>query len=263
MSLQKISPLLAIIALLAFGCIENIDLPNDDPRLVIEALITNQGASILLTSSVSKTASNEFPTVNDALLLLENEDGEEIPLVNVEDGRYASPQAAEVGKRYKLQVTRAGTTYTAFSTMPDSILSIDSLQHRYEEIPGENTEVSVLTLFLQDPPGEENRGIIRVRGNNGFFQEGLYDDAEVDGQYRIEDFQLDQALPIGTVLTVELLQLELNVFRYFEAIEEARNDGAVGGLTTAPPVNPQGNFDKDALGLFAAATSTSIIIEVN
>jgi len=248
--------ILLFIVLLFSSCEKVLDLNLDKtaPKIVIESVFTN--VSLRHTVSVSSTAnfeaSNAKIPVSGAILTLIEENGPTLTYTETSPGIYSSTRYRGVpGRKYTLNVTVNGKTYSASSVMPMPV-PIKSLSQA--ELSFFNETRKIVKVNYADPIGIPNYYYSRVFINNvkrdDFFVESdrFNDGKDVQNNIFIDDPELK----VGDVVRVQLLTIDQYVYRYLFSITQITGNG---GPPTAP-ANPTSNFNNGALGFFSASTST-------
>ena len=151
--------ILSLTALVSCEEIIDLDLGNAEPRIVIEGTITSDTGPyyVKINQSVDYGELNEFPTVSGAAVTIKDQDGNSEMLEEVEQGLYAIQEfQGEPGKRYELDVTYDGESYKAASTMPATVIPIQSLDYVFEEETLFIDEGYYVTAYFADPEDEMN-----------------------------------------------------------------------------------------------------------
>lgn len=245
-----------VFAVTACQKVIDVDLNSADPKMVVEAELSNQDTlfQVRLTQTLGFTELNEFPPVSNAEVSLSDEQGNLFVLSENEPGVYVldQPQATP-GTSYTLSILQGENELTASSFMPEPVV-IDTIEV-LETGFGESRFVNVRLL---DPPGVDNfyRYILF---SNGERQDDLYitDDRLRDGQ-AIDNglFGLPQdRLSQGDTIRVVLQSIDRNVFEYFRTFLSLNS-----GQPTTAPANPLTNIEGDALGYFNACSETEMTV---
>ena len=261
MKFYQIIFILSIIVIGMTSCEEVIvlDLKNDEPRIVIEAVVdaNAQTAGVFLTMSNGFYDDINLEVVNDATVQITQANGTVVDLPKIADGTYVAfgVEANEGDELSIVVIDGNGTEYKAITNVPHSV-AIDSLG--IVELTGgfgpgsggpnsgQNKQYQIFT-YWQDEANVESYYRIRSLKN---------DTLQTDGYLLIEDFQQEGEQlfrPIfspfegGDTVTVQLLSLDKNSYRYFSDLSAVQGEGPGGSST---PFNPKSNFDNDALGYF-------------
>lgn len=269
---RTIKSLFGLICVGFLGSCEEVidlDLGNAEPRIVIEGTITSDPGShyVRITQSVDYGELNEFPAVSGALVNITDQDGNTQLLEEVEEGLYVIQELqGKPGKRYELAVSYGGVQYQAASTMPATVIPIQSLEYVFEEETLFIDEGYYLTAYFADPEGEENyyRLKLFVNGEPYYFdQDGtpveddnfwLINDQFFNG--KLMDFEFPQSLKEGDKVDVELHQVDKATYDYYRTLVDLTGFGGVA------PANPLSNWNNGALGYFGALSISyaSIVI---
>ena len=254
-----LSFLLFALILFSFSSCEkavNIDLNNSDPRLVVEAHITNQAGpfTVNLSKSGNFYNANTFPAVTNAIVTISDNAGNSEVLHQTSDGIYQTSTITGVpGKIYHLDIAYNGKQYYASSTMPFPV-SIDSvvIVTSTEGSGGRPTNGYRVTSFFKDPDGLGNYYRLLIRSNdtaaiskNRF---KLLSDKLSDGNEESISFNT-KLLPTDSVF-LELESIDKPTYDFYSTLGEASGNGSF--FLSAPPANPVNNISNGGLGYFAA-----------
>lgn len=256
MNIYKIATFLLVAIIGLSSCEEVIilDLENDEPKLVIEAVVDAkaESVSVLLTKSNGFYEDISLAGVNTATITLTLADGSAVNVPFVANGLYtATGITTAVNDALSITINDGeGNTYTASARTPNAT-TIDSLST--EEITfgpgsdrdGDNPRFRVFT-YWQDLASVENYYRIRAFKNDTL-QANIYtlvDDIGNDGNQIFRPFS--DAFESGDVVRIQLLALDKSTFTYFSDLSVIQGDGP----NSSSPFNPHSNFDNDALGYF-------------
>ncbi len=249
---------------LLFSCEEVIELDLDrvDPRMVVEANISNQPGpyTVRLSETTDFYDENNFNPRVGAEVILYDELGNRDTLWEVTPGHYQTTSIrGMVGLNYTLEIHHEGKTYTASSKMPDQFNPIDSLIVAYEEESIFRDAGYYAKVTTQDPEGVDNYYRLKIFVNDKVFifnqDDADADEYEDNNMYlatdqftdgRYVDFDLSPPLKIGDKVKVELYHINQGTYDYYRTLLEA---AGLGGLA---PANPISNFGEQALGNFNA-----------
>lgn len=254
--------LLCIAIGIIFSCEDVIELDLDrvEPRMVVEANISNQPGpyAVFLSETRDFYDDNNFKPRAGADIIIYDEVGNRDILRETTPGTYQTNTIRGIpGVKYTLDINYDGKKYTAFSTMPVHFNPIDSLIVAYEEESIFRDEGYYATVTTQDPKGVDNYYRLKIFVNDKVyvFNEGdedadeyeddnlyLFNDKYTDGQYL--DFDLSPTLKIGDKVKVELYHINKSSYDYYRTLLDAIG---TGGLA---PANPISNFGEEALGNF-------------
>jgi hypothetical protein len=239
----------------------DVDLNSSNPEIVIEGSVSDQPGPYLVTISqtVNYDQTNTFPSVNDAIVTLSDDQGNSERLTETSSGTYeSSMMIGTSGRTYTLTVLANGMTYSASSTMPLPII-IDSLSQSNLSLGMNNSKT--VEVHFQDPAGIKNYYRF-VEIKNGVEQKYifLYDDRMQDGSAITSNLSADEdTLRTGDSVLVFLQCVDKGMFDYFRTLQQAIGGG---GLQAASPANPVSNFNNGALGYFNAYAVKSKLIVI-
>lgn len=245
-----------IILLLSFiSCEEviNIDLKESEPRLVIDANITDNSPCIIaLTKSQGFYSDEPYTRISGATIeLSDNMGNKEIARETKDKGIYMSLMAGKTSRTYSLNISIEDKKYEAKATIPKAV-PIDSL-YIYNIKVGKDDWYSPCITF-QDPKEEENYYYIMMYVNGAMmrsiylnddeFRNGLITDRIL---YFDKEDNNDEELKIGDHIRVEMQTLDKGMYTFYKSLYSI----AAGGAT-----NPISNFTGGALGCFKAYGSS-------
>ncbi len=260
MTIRYLFSLVALLALSA-SCEKVIDININDanPLPVIESYIENDSACYaLLTYTSNFFGSSNSPIISDAVITISDGQGNSEQLTYEGEGIYrGSTVRGIIGRTYTLDVTIAGATYIASSTMPP-LVPIDSfsVQNLSSFFGGGGSGPERYWAYVNytDPAVEQNYYAVRTT---------YFDSTDTGGKfitdYRIADDDLSNGISTrsftttnpfvsGDTLSTELASLDKATHFYFKTLEDA----LTGGFGSAAPSNPVTNFSEGALGYFGA-----------
>jgi len=246
---------------LLFACqkVVKIDLNSADPRIVIEAEISDQPGPyyVRLTQTVNFDQPNVFPPVKGAVVKLSDDAGHMETLTETAPGIYqTSTMAGTPGRIYTLSVTSGNKTYTATSAMYASV-PLDSLGIK----KGLFRDVRNLHVYFTDPAGVKNWYRF-VKVVNDTISKDIFIDEDIlqDGQ-SIDEllFTAEQdTLSYGDSVVIRLQNIDQGAFDYWRTMMQLNFQGP-----QAPtPANPKSNFSNGALGYFSAYAETKKSVTV-
>lgn len=234
----------------------NIDLNNSDPRLVVEANVTNQAGpfTVCLKSSGNFYGTNIFPPVTNAIVTLSDNAGSSEVLQQLSDGIYQTLTINGIpGRTYKLSISYNGKEYVAVSSMPNPV-PIDSVVIKTSTVGGggrPSNGFRVITYF-KDPPGLGNYYRLLLSSNDTsainktrfkILSDKLADGNEVSISYNTKLLSSDS-------ITLELESIDKPTYDFYSTLGDASGDGSF--FLSAPPANPVNNISNGGLGYFAA-----------
>lgn len=263
MTMRAIPLFFALLALSFVACekVIDIDLNSTDPRLVIEANLSDTlGECIVsLTRTLNFDDTVAFPRLTGALVTLRDLSNGTIDTIpELSPGRYAKPSLAGIsGRTYELTVNYDGQTYMARGTMPpkvnlDSIL-VDSSRFTGPRGPAGSDGLRRVNLLVfpifEEPAGQANQYYFQVTQrdtlNDDFF---IYSDLGADGQALLRPIFV-QTWEQAEVI-IDLQCIDQATYTYLEGLNLNL------GQNSATPSNPAGNFSNGALGHFKVHTTS-------
>lgn len=270
LTIKSVFGLLACIALVSCEEVIDLDLGSSEPKIVIEGTITpDEGPHrLLIHQSVDYGERNQFPPVSGASVRIKDEDGAEEMLEEVEEGVYLIQDLqGENGKTYNVEVQYGGKSYNATSSLPKTVIPLQSLEYVFEEETLFIEEGYYLTAYFLDPGDEVNyyRLKIFVNGEPYYFERDdnlvkddnfwLVNDKFFNG--KTMDYEFPHKLKVGDRVDVELHQVDRSTYDYYRTLVDLMGFGGVA------PANPLSNWSNGALGYFGAVSVTyaSIVIE--
>lgn len=246
---------ICLTAITFVGCEEVIDLKlkNIQPKLVIEAIITDslQIQTVIVSQTINFDAKNQLSPVSGATIQIVDMQNTVIGFVENLPGIYQTltPVKGIPGKNYNIVVKVNNQTYLASSTMPQAV-KIDSLRQTNLTFFRDLNKFTVVNY--QDPAGVPN-----------YYNNRLYVNGQKRSQFYVEFDRFNDGKPVkntifndepdlvtGDKIKIEMLTIDVNVYKYLFAITQI---GGNGGPPTAP-ANPVSNFSNGALGYFSAST---------
>lgn len=238
-----------LIALSVFSSCQKeiaIDLNSAEPKIVIEAEISDQPASckVKLSKTVNFSESNIFPAVSGALVMISDNTGNSETLIEASSGIYTSSTLQGVpGRVYTLVVTDAEKEYRAVSTMSFPV-NIDTLTVEKSFFGNQR----FINVEFQDPAGTANQYRF-IKTTNGILEKSIYitNDYLQDGNnFSLPLFSEDSVVK-GDTVTVKLQSVDTGVYEYFRTLSQLS-----GGDPSQSPANPLSNLTNGALGYFNA-----------
>jgi hypothetical protein len=262
--------ILLFVFFLFIGCEEiiQVDLDNSEPKIVIEATISNNSNDnlVIITRSTDFYNPSEYEPVNGANIVVSDGDGNSYSFMEIESGRYINTELIpQVGITYNMTVETGNEVYTAFSAMQEPII-LDSITVVGEKTPFRDELFYEYNAYFQDNPGQEDYARFKVY-INGVMQTGIfrYDDRLTDGNYIDFNrffFEPKEDIVPGDTVTIEMLTIDKITFEYFDTLRRVIASGR-GPFGSTSPSNPITNWSNNALGYFSAYSmnSKSTIIE--
>lgn len=263
-----------LIALVSCEDVIEIDLDNIDPKLVIEAAISDQPGpyTVKLTKTGDYFEPGIYPTVSNATIIISDNTGNSETLQEVENGIYQTTNIqGTIGTIYTLNVLAEGKEYSAVSSIPAKV-NLDSLSYEFTEATPHFDEGYIVNCYFTDPLKAENyyrfklylNGILQNSSNDII----LRDDKVFEGN-NVKIPLTTRTFLINDTITIELLSLNKETYDYYNTLVNiiGGNSGtgpmSGGPMASSTPANPNTNINNGAMGYFGAYTvsSKTIIIQ--
>lgn len=284
---------LGMISLFAFTACEdviNVDLPQGEVQLVVDAWITNQTGeqSIKLTRSASYFDNNPSPAALGATVQITDNEGNTYNFLDADnDGKYvwipndATP-LGKIGNTYTLQITFEGETYKAESAI-NPVPAIDSIAYELREEELGNPKGYYAEVYARDFAGKGNcywirgfkneRYLNRVSNLTTAYDAGFSAGGNTDGINFIRPIRegINEFVPdagsatsfttppykVGDKIKVELYSITESAFNFFgEVRSQLQNSGLFAiplANVSSNLVNQNPNSKVRALGFFGAS----------
>jgi len=249
---------LSLLSIVFTSCQDVIDLNLDSttPVIVIQGNIYNTSGpyTIKISQTVDFDASNVYPAVSGATVIISDNHGTVDTLAEQDSGTYVTSKITGIeGYTYSLTVVINGETYSATSTMPN-VVPIDSI-YTEDAVIGTGKQV---TVKFSDPADITNYYKF-ILFNNGTMDTdySVMNDELVSGETFEYSFILskDDGYNSGDLITIWLESIDKGVYDYF------RTEGNSGSQSTSP-ANPISNISNGALGYFNACSYSSASINI-
>jgi hypothetical protein len=272
--------LLAACCLLALlgtsACTEavKIDLANDQPRLVVDALVrdTLEPATVTLTWTTPWYEQGKAPAATGAVVRL-SDGTTEWQLLDAENTgiyRSAAPLQLAVGREYRLTIDIQGQRYEASSFM-HPVTPVLGLTARF--VPKEEATIFretgyYVTLFSQEPEEMGNYYYWKVYLDDSLFDgidEVLFtDDEVVNGNFIV--WELPVTIKRPGVVRLEQMSITKGNYEFISAFSTLVQ--ANGNPFAPQPANPPTNLrcvsdpENYAFGYFGAAAVSQASITI-
>lgn len=152
-----------ILILVCFSCQEvvDVDVPDSEPRLVIEANIDwekgtlGNNQTILLSSSTPYFSENtNVPVTGASVKVVNLNTGQEFVFLDANDGSYITDSFEPIiDHTYELEIIYSGDVYKGEETLR-AVPDINEITQSVEN--GFDDEALEINIFFDDPPNEEN-----------------------------------------------------------------------------------------------------------
>ena len=276
-----------IVPLLCMSCEKDIDieLKEEDPKLVVEATIENgQPPVVVLTSSL-----NYFSNITADILTGSFVHGADVFVSNgtlthklkeysiplgggytlsyysIDSTNLATAFIGELNRAYSLRINTGGKEYTANTTIPNITKRIDSIWYKAGP-PQLDTNKVIVMVKATDPPGYGDYIRYYTKRNDELFFPGfnsVFDDLFIDGTtYELQvqagidrnttisddDFFFDK----GDTVTFKLSNIDKATFDFWRTMEFSYQSV---GNPFSTPIKVSSNISGNALGYFGGYAS--------
>ncbi len=260
--MKKYILIISLITLFA-SCekVIELDLDNVEPKLVVEAVITDQPGPhyVKLSKSVNFNEPSVYPYVENALVVITDNTGVVDTLQYTENGIYQSSKIEGVeGRVYDLKIIVDNNTYTSRSTMPKKVNFDTTVVIDFQFGP---SLLKYIIPIYKDPQelGNKYRFLLTV---NGIKDKGIlvFNDNVNNGQYNGQPLRSsDISIKSGDVVQVEMQTINEEIYNYFYTLGQISARGGGGGTT---PANPPSNISGGALGNFSVVTTQTKTVTI-
>lgn len=254
MNNKYFSILAVTVTLFLLSCTKTIelDLKQGAQLVVIDGEITNTPPPYLvqLYRSGSFSDLTALPSINDALVIVEDDLGTIDTLKHTGNGKYYTQKIIGTeGRTYTLKVNIHDTLYTAQSTMPYKVNLDSVIIERSQGFGG--AENKNITPKYTDPLGMKNYYQFRLYSNDSVkLSNVLFDDQLTDGKENTRPF-FSKLYP-GAKAKIEMRGYTIEAYTYQFGISQIQQNGR---NQSASPTNPTNNIKGgNALGFFSANT---------
>lgn len=270
----RIALMATMAAASATACerIVSVSLPNEPPRLVVEARIERVQRNVTGNQVIRLTQTSQYfdstaaRPARAAVVRVTDDLGVSVLFTETSPGVYAtSALRGDTGRTYTLSISFQGEQYEGVELL-HSVAAIDTLyfappEHEDFGDPGGLR----VAIDFQEPAGDKNWYLWeqfidgkRLLGASSEFRAPVVaSDLGLDGRAvkNFQPFRGRVVLPGQNVL-MRQLALSEDAFRYFRAVGEQTSNG--GSPFAVPPASVRGNVrnvtapDRPALGYFIA-----------
>lgn len=235
----------------------DVDLNSSDPRMVVEAKLTNKDRNqIIHLSRTVNFDAEKFDPINDALVNVIASNGRIFTFTSKGNGEYTHNNfAVNNALTYTLNIKHNNKTYESKAKMPEYV-EIDSMGVTKEDIFRET--YYFVNLKFRDPVNVPNYYIYEVSINDGPFKFNMaFNDKFNDGQEVTHQIGgRNQDFKAGDKIIVRRQLVSKDVYTYWNEFQST-NPGS------AAPGNPSSNLSNNALGYFGISNQReySVVIQ--
>jgi len=276
-----IFPLILLVALGFAACekVIDLDLPESEPQLVVDAWYTDEDTTqyVKLSTTAPYFEDQQAPRVSDAIVTLrtfENEDLIESVALSEDPenpGFYLIPEPAELGKGYQLEVDAPG--FDPVRSDIQEILETPPIFDIYWEAsdPSFEDSLAIYKVFIStfEFPGEGDayRWFAWVDGEYQNKPENLYiaNDLLVDGAVLPQFEPTDHQYRFGSEVRITQCRINQSAYDYLALLRQ--QTAFIGSPFDTPPAPLIGNMkfinkEGQALGFFGASSTSTAEVTV-
>jgi len=264
---------LAIISLLtACGDLERtveLDIGQTEKRVVIEGFVGNQpGMQYAVVSyNVDFYTDGKTPRISNALVMVSDEAGNSWELAETDTpGRYEADFLPETGKRYTMEVTVDGQTYTASERL-NPITNIDSLtweiDENEQEDPDDEGYFYNMLVYVTEPQETKDFYLFKFYRNDSiqnFDNTWSYVASDEFVQENINGIRGPVFFSAGDTAKIEAYSISEEAYVFYNDLNQVLNND--GGLFGPIPANLRNNWSNGALGYFQVSSMTDMSIVI-
>ena len=242
-------------SLFLISCEKELDMDyrTVEPLYVVEGLVTQDGTSVKVSTTRSIDSNDRKSYyVEDAVIVITSDVGDEDTLSYNSAGRYVSAVRGEPGVQYYLdvEVNHQTSKFHASSVMQQTP-QLESFRFVWRKVFSE--DYLFADLRLQDIPDENNYYFMHVYRNHiGYRWAVMRDNQNPGGELQqlfscsrrkdVEDTSDSDALHEGDFINVEIRNIDRQTYDYFFSLQQQGNTGT----------NPTEVFTGGCLGYFSA-----------
>jgi hypothetical protein len=206
-----------------------------------------------ITKSVSLSTTGNYPTIDNAVVTISDNAGNNETLTPQGNGLYrTNTLTGVIGRTYTLTVNAENQTYTAQSTMQQEV-PFDSIKAEQFTFGGD-VKYNIIPIYT-DPVVKGNNYHFELTVNNKLInQHFVQNDDVTNGVTNTVRLEIDDntlKLKAGDSLALKMQCVDKNVALYYTTLALMSDSGPDGGTT---PNNPPSNISNGALGIFSAHT---------
>ncbi len=263
---------LSLIALALFGCEETVELNLEQSQeaIIIEGLVTGQPGKqyIRISRSVGFNQSGQNPAVQDAVVSVEDNEGNNYPFVEKEPGYYVplAPFTGKVGNTYTM-TARVGENLYSASELMNYVPPFDSLSFRIDKeeqaSPEDEGRYYEVLVYIKEPQATTDYYLAK------FYRNDTIQNWDGGWAFAYDDLLLNDEinnLPVpfyyaqGDQARVEMYAVTRQCYKYYLGLNE--NINSDGGMFSGQPANLPTNIEGGAIGYFQVSGLASAEIKV-
>lgn len=263
--------ILASFAFVACEKIVEVELPDENPRLVIESQITTQKDlwKVRVTSSQAYFNQNDAEAIANAVVSIEGTDGQNVVLSHSDTGMFVSADSltCSIGESYTLRVDYGGQSYSA-TEMVKGGFPLDTIASYF--LPDNNGFIPAgIYVFIQGTenpePGDyylfkayRNDTLISTQVDSDEFGSVSYLNENFDSRQILAELALGKTprpfpflVEPGDSVRIEQFAITREYYQFIIDLDAQR--GRSGTPFDPPPANPNNNISNGGLGYFSVA----------
>ncbi|MFT5984267.1 MAG: hypothetical protein ACI9RM_002731 [Ulvibacter sp.] len=266
MNIKK-SLLLLLTLFFLTSCQDVIDLEVEDGevQLVVDGWLTNQNGEkqAILSTTANYFNSSIGPFVENAFVVLNNEQGPIDTFYEKSNGLYVTDFVGEVGETYHIYIrTSSGEEYKSNPELLRSVPLITAINSEFKEETTFDDEGYYMSIDTDEPLGVGDHYRWKQYVNDTYLNEPfdlLYaSDEFVDGNPILNfEVTINEPLELGDQYRIQQLSITEEAFEFITQLQT--QTAFVGSLFDSPPAALSGNIvnldssGKKALGYFGAS----------
>ncbi|MFT4665472.1 MAG: hypothetical protein ACI8YQ_004032 [Polaribacter sp.] len=266
MNIKK-SLLLLLTLFFLTSCQDVIDLEVEDGevQLVVDGWLTNQNGEkqAILSTTANYFNSSIGPFVENAFVVLNNEQGPIDTFYEKSNGLYVTDFVGEVGETYHIYIrTSSGEEYKSNPELLRSVPLITAINSEFKEETTFDDEGYYMSIDTDEPLGVGDHYRWKQYVNDTYLNEPfdlLYASDEFGDGNPILNFEvtINEPLELGDQYRIQQLSITEEAFEFITQLQT--QTAFVGSLFDSPPAALSGNIvnldssGKKALGYFGAS----------
>jgi hypothetical protein len=266
MNIKK-SLLLLLTLFFLTSCQDVIDLEVEggEVQLVVDGWLTNQNGEkqAILSTTANYFNSSIGPFVENAFVVLNNEQGPIDTFYEKSNGLYVTDFVGEVGETYHIYIrTSSGEEYKSNPELLRSVPLITAINSEFKEETTFDDEGYYMSIDTDEPLGVGDHYRWKQYVNDTYLNEPfdlLYASDEFGDGNPILNFEvtINEPLELGDQYRIQQLSITEEAFEFITQLQT--QTAFVGSLFDSPPAALSGNIvnldssGKKALGYFGAS----------
>lgn len=244
--MKKIFAIICILFTFA-SCETVVDIPlkNEEPRLVIDAIIKWQKGTVGNNQTIRLSLTNDFYTnevvpATGATITITDSNSNVFNFIESNQGEYTCTNFNPViNESYTLLVTYKGENYTATNKLYETPTIINFQQ---ETVPGFGGDAIQIKFFYQDNGQEDNYYLVGVKDPNkqrpqfGAVRDEFFQGNVMFGLYRNDEIKS------GDNILFSLQGISLGYFNYMEKLIDISGGQGGGNPFSTPPASLRSNI---------------------